>query len=95
MWDNYLNDRDAESSFWILPSAGHYPQRDNPEEVAKVIRLALTGQLPNLESEGAFMRTHTATRSADDAMFVGRSRVNTLNFPSSIEYTPEGYHPSN
>ena len=44
VWDRYLNDRDAESSFWILPTAAHYPQK-KPEQVAKIVRLALEGNV--------------------------------------------------
>lgn len=91
VWDTYLNDREVESSYWILPTAGHYPQRDNPEEVANVIRLALTGQVPSREDESDFMRSYGNSRSAEDAVFVGRSKIEELNFPSSIEYTPSGY----
>ena len=91
VWDTYLNDRQAQSSFWVLPNAGHYPQRDNPEEVAKVIRLALTGQLPDLGSENNFMRRYGSTRASEDAVFVGHSKIEELDFPSSIEYTPSGY----
>ncbi len=91
VWDTYLNDRQAQSSFWVLPTAGHYPQRDKPEEVAKVIRLALTGQLPDLASENDFMRRYGSTRASEDAVFVGHSKIEELDFPSSIEYTPSGY----
>ncbi len=91
VWDTYLNDREVESSFWILPTAGHYPQRDNPEEVAKIVRMALTGQIPDREAESEFMRTYGVSRAAEDAVFVGRSKIEELDFPSSIEYTPSGY----
>lgn len=91
VWDTYLNDREVESSFWVLPTAGHYPQRDNPEEVAKVIRLALTGQVPSREDESDFMRSYSSSRAAEDAVYVGRSKIEPLNFPSSIEYTASGY----
>ena len=91
VWDTYLNDREVESSFWILPTAGHYPQRDNPEEVAKIVRMALTGQIPNREAESEFMRRYGGGRAAEDAVFVGRSKFEELDFPSSIEYTPSGY----
>ena len=91
VWDTYLNDREGESSFWILPTAGHYPQRDNPEEVAKIVRMALTGQIPDREAESEFMRTYGGSRAAEDAVFVGRSKIEELDFPSSIEYTPSGY----
>lgn len=91
VWNTYLNDREVASSFWILPTADHYPQRDNPEEVAKVVRMALTGQLPDRESESEFMRRYGASRAAEDAVYVGRSKIEELDFPSSIEYTPQGY----
>ena len=91
VWDTYLNDREVESSFWILPTAGHYPQRDNPEEVAKIVRMALTGQIPDREAESEFMRRYGGGRAAEDAVFVGRSKIEELDFPSSIEYTPSGY----
>ena len=91
VWDTYLNDREVESSFWILPTAGHYPQRDNPEEVAKIVHMALTGQIPDREAESEFMRRYGGGRAAEDAVFVGRSKIEELDFPSSIEYTPSGY----
>lgn len=91
VWLNYLNDREAESSFWILPTAGHYPQRDKPEQVAKIVRSALTGEVPDRESENDFMRRYGSTREAEDAIFVGHSHVRKMEFPSSIIYTPEGY----
>jgi pimeloyl-ACP methyl ester carboxylesterase len=91
VWDTYLNDREVESSFWILPTAGHYPQRDKPEEVAKIVRMALTAQIPDREAESEFMRHYGPSRTTDDAVFVGRSKIEELDFPSSIEYTPSGY----
>ena len=91
VWVTYLNDREVESSFWILPTAGHYPQRDNPEEVAKIVRMALTDQIPDREAESEFMRRYGGSRAAEDAVFVGRSKIEELDFPSSIEYTPSGY----
>lgn len=91
VWNTYLNEREVESSFWVLPTAGHYPQRDNPEEVANIVRMALTGQVPSREDEDAFMRQYGNNRAPDDAVYVGRSRIEPLDFPSSIEYTPSGY----
>jgi pimeloyl-ACP methyl ester carboxylesterase len=91
VWDTYLNTREAESSFWVIPTAGHYPQRDNPEEVAKVIDLVLKGEVPDAESESEFMRRYSASRAHEDAVYVGRSKIEALYFPSSIQYTPSGY----
>lgn len=95
VWHTYLNDRDVESSYWILPTAGHYPQRDNPEAVAKIISLALSGDVPAREDESAFMRAYGGGRAERDAIFVGHSVVEELNFPSSIEYTASGYRAKN
>ena len=91
VWLTYLNDREVESSFWILPTAGHYPQRDNPEEVAKVIEMALSGRLPDRETENDFMRTYNGFKEAEDAVYVGHSVVRKMEFPGSARYTPEGY----
>ena len=91
VWDTYLNEREAQSSFWLLPTAAHYPQRESPEAVAKIVRMALTGQIPDRESEGDFMRSYLSNRTADDAVFVGHSKIEELDFPSTIEYTPSGY----
>ncbi len=95
VWATYLDEREAQSSFWILPTADHYPQRDNPEEVAKIVRLALTGQIPARDAESEFMRSYGNSREAEDAVYVGHSRIEALDFPSSIEYTPSGYRTSN
>lgn len=91
VWDTYLNEREAQSSYWLLPTAAHYPQRESPEEVAKIIRMALTDQIPDRESESDFMRSYLGSRAANDAVFVGHSKIEELDFPSSIEYTPSGY----
>ncbi len=91
VWLTYLNEREAESSFWILPTAGHYPQRDTPEQVAKIIRHALNGDVPALENENAFMREYASSREPEDAIYVGRSVVKKMEFPWLDLYTPEGY----
>jgi len=91
VWNTYLNDREIETSFWMLPTAGHYPQHDNPEEVVKVIRLALNGEVPDRATENEFMLRYGAGRAAEDAVYVGRSRIEPLNFPDSIQYNPSGY----
>lgn len=91
VWYTYLNEREVPSSFWLLPTAAHYPQREAPEEVAKVVRMALTGQLPDRESEAEFMSRYSRSREPADAVYVGYSKIEPLAFPSSIEYTPDGY----
>ena len=91
VWLTYLNEREVESSFWILPTAGHYPQREKPEQVAKIVRLVLTGGVPDREAENDFMRSYGRSRAADDAVFVGHSVVRKMEFPGTVRYTPEGY----
>ena len=91
VWLNYLNERAAESSFWMLPTAGHYPQREKPEQVAKIVRAALNGDVPDREAESEFMRSYGGNREAEDAIFVGHSDVRKMEFSSSIKYTPKGY----
>lgn len=91
VWLTYLNEREAESTFWILPTAGHYPQRDNPEQVAKIVRLVLTGGVPDRESENDFMRAYNSRREAEDGVYVGHSVVKKMEFPGTVRYTPEGY----
>ena len=61
VWLNYLNERDVESSFWVLPTAGHYPQREKPEQVEKIIRLVLDGEVPSPEEE----KTRLGRRCSD------------------------------
>lgn len=91
VWDTYPNEREVESSLWILLTAGHYPQHKKPVQVAKVTRTALSGQLPDLGSENAFMREYARTRDDEDAIYIGRSEPRTMEFPFQELYTPEGY----
>ena len=91
VWLNYLNERDVESSFWVLPTAGHYPQREKPEQVEKIIRLALDGEVPSPEEENQWMIEYSANRHDEDAIYVGRSNVRKMQFPGAIEYSPDGY----
>jgi len=91
VWETYISPRDVESSFWYLPEAGHYPQRDAPGEVADVIRRCLDGGIPDREAEDAFMQRHTINSEPGSAVYVGRSEIRTLDFDSAIEYHPSGY----
>jgi pimeloyl-ACP methyl ester carboxylesterase len=91
VWNTYLNDRDAESTYWLLPTSGHYPQREKPNEVAKIIRLALSGGIPSKAEESNFMRAYGSQRKEEEAIFVGHSIIETLSFPSAIRYSPDGY----
>ena len=91
VWLNYLNEREVESSFWVLPTAGHYPQREKPEQVEKIIRLALEGEVPARDDENQWMIEYSANRDAEDAIYVGRSNVRKMQFPGAIQYSPDGY----
>lgn len=91
VWSAYLNEREQESSFWYIPLGGHYPQRDQPAQVARVIRMCLQGQVPAAEQEDAFMRSYAASREQDWPMYVGRSRVRQMEFPGAVPYSPSGY----
>ena len=91
VWLNYLNEREVESSFWVLPTAGHYPQRDKPEQVEKIIRSALNGELPPREEEDQWMYDYSNNREPEDAVYVGHSNVRKMEFPGAIEYSPDGY----
>lgn len=91
VWSTYLNERTAPSSYWLLPLAAHYPQLESPEALAKVVRLAFSGGLPDRAGEADFMRRYEQTRQPEDAVYVGHSTIRELDFPSSIQYTPDGY----
>ena len=91
VWLNYLNDRGVESSFWVLPTAGHYPQREKPEQVERIIRLVLDGEVPSPEEENQWMIDYSANRDDEDAIYVGRSKIRKMQFPGAIEYSPDGY----
>ncbi len=91
VWNTYLNDREVESSYWVMPTGSHYPQRDHPEEMAKVVKIALRGEIPDRATEDAFMWSYNRGRSAEDAIFVGHSDIRPMEFPGSVEYTPNGY----
>ena len=91
VWLTYLNERDVESSFWVLPTAGHYPQREKPEQVERIIRLALDGEVPSRDEENQWMIEYSANRAEEDAIYVGHSNVRKMEFPGAIEYSPDGY----
>ena len=91
VWATYLNDRAVESSYWIMPTGGHYPQRSHPEEMAKVVKIALGGEVPDRATEDEFMWSYNRNRSPEDAIFVGHSDIRPMEFPGSVEYTPSGY----
>ena len=93
IWMEYLNNRDVESSFWLLPTAAHYPQLDAPNGVATVVRACLSGRIPAPEDENAFMWEIADERTgAESPVYVGRSHIRDVRFPpGSVEYSPAGY----
>ena len=42
--ENYLRNRDAASSYWRLPCASHYPQNDQPDIIAQLVRQSLSAE---------------------------------------------------
>ena len=53
---NYLDKRSVESSYWLLPTANHQLQRDEPEEMAGGVRTCLKVGISSPEDENGFMR---------------------------------------
>jgi pimeloyl-ACP methyl ester carboxylesterase len=94
IWSNYLNGRAVESSFWILPTAGHTLHVEKPEQVTEVVLNCLNGRVPAPERENAFMLQLARERkSPDAAVYIGRTHdVVPMVFPGAVEYTPAGYH---
>ena len=99
IWYNYLDKRAVESSYWMLPTGGHYPHLDVPGQMAEVIRTCLEIGVPGPEDENAFMRSLAQNDSRTSPVFVGRTAIEDLyydsdtriDFPGSIEYSPDGY----
>ena len=52
VWENYLRDRPASASYWRIPCAGHYPQNDQPELIAQLIRRAI-GEAEEFDLSGS------------------------------------------
>ena len=91
IWSNYLDKRSVESSYWLLPTVDHYPHREEPEEMAGIIRACLEDGIPAPEDENAFMRARARNRTATSPVYVGRSIIEDVVFPGSVVYSPEGY----
>ncbi len=91
IWYNYLDKRAAESSYWILPTANHYLQRDEPEEMAGIVRTCLEVGIPAPEDENAFMRELARNRTATSPVYMGRSIIENIYFPGAVQYSPDGY----
>ena len=91
IWYNYLDKRAVESSYWLLPTANHYLQRDEPEEMAGIVRTCLEVGIPAPEDENAFMRTLARNRTATSPVYMGRSIIENIYFPGAVAYSPDGY----
>lgn len=92
VWHTYLNDRPVESSFWLLPDAGHTLQVEQPAHVTDIVRICLSGRIPPPERENAFMLEIARARtSADAPVYMGRSRIEPVSFPGAVDYSPSGY----
>ncbi|MGA9509649.1 MAG: alpha/beta hydrolase [Candidatus Sulfotelmatobacter sp.] len=46
-WKTALESRKAPADFWLMPCANHYLQHDQPGELARIVRLELTGKPPD------------------------------------------------
>jgi pimeloyl-ACP methyl ester carboxylesterase len=93
VWATYLHERAVESSFWILPTAGHTLHVDQPDQVANVVRVCLNGRIPTREGESAFMNQIARERSSPDSpVYIGRSHIEPVTFPGAVQYSPAGYH---
>jgi hypothetical protein len=92
VWSKCLSDRKAESSFWLLPAAGHTPHVEQPDRVAEIVLACLNGRVPAPERENVFMiQVARERKSPDSPVYVGRSHVEPVTFPGSVEYSPAGY----
>jgi pimeloyl-ACP methyl ester carboxylesterase len=54
-WKTALESRKAPADFWLMPCGNHYVRHDQPGELARIVRLELTGKPPaapaNLSSD--------------------------------------------
>ena len=75
----------------LLETANHYLQRDEPEEMAGIVRTCLEVGIPAPEDENACMRTLARNRTATSPVYMGRSINENVYFPGAVEYSPDGY----
>jgi hypothetical protein len=45
-WKTALESRKAPADFCLMPCGNHYIQHDQPSELARIVRLELTGKPP-------------------------------------------------
>lgn len=50
VWDRYLSGKAGRNHYWLLPTADHYPQNDNPRQLAQIIRLTAGGAEPDIRT---------------------------------------------
>lgn len=75
----------------LAPTADHYRQRERPAELAKIVKLALSGEVPKAEEGDAFMWAWSRQQTEHDAIFIGHSINREMTFEGTVEYTPQGY----
>ena len=56
-----------------------------------MVRIALGGDVPDRATEDDFMWSHNRARDPEDAIFVGHSDIQPMEFQGSVQYTPSGY----
>ena len=88
-WLNYLDKRSVESSYWLLPTVNHHPHREEPEEMAGIVRSCLEEGIPAPEDENAFMRPwlRTGRRHHPSTWVALSSRTSTSQGPSCTRRT--------
>lgn len=65
VWQSFVKDKPGRNSYWILPTADHYPQCDAPKQLADVVRVTVAGGDVAIQTLG---------NTPDGAVLVDRSR---------------------
>ena len=93
LWYNYLDRRPVDqSSYWMLPTAGHAPHLDEPEQMDWIIRTCLEVGIPAPKDENPFIRSliseyarvprDRAAGPGSEPVYVGRSIAEELYYES-------------
>ena len=48
VWNTCLSTKAGDNEFWLLPRANHYPQNDQPNEFAHVLKATLSNNSPDI-----------------------------------------------
>jgi pimeloyl-ACP methyl ester carboxylesterase len=47
VWETALKSRTAAGAYWLAPCGNHYVQHDQPDALARIIRMSVSGTIPN------------------------------------------------